>query len=93
MPSDKASFMEAAAGNSGLSTPTPPPRRLRLGAWLQGEINAKDATYQLIWACFLTGFTSSVTFTACYIWCGFFSGAGGCSVREIDRRTGADSYL
>jgi hypothetical protein len=28
-----------------------------------------SATWMLIYLCFLTGFTSAVTFSACFIWC------------------------
>lgn len=41
---------------------------------LYGEVDSKQATPAMVWACFLTGFTSAVSFTACYIWCGFQTG-------------------
>ncbi|KAM0751261.1 hypothetical protein T439DRAFT_301192 [Meredithblackwellia eburnea MCA 4105] len=71
MSNDKLSLDESAIGG-GASTPQP--RRLSISAYLQKELNGEDATLQLTWACFLTGFTSAVTFTACYIWCGFQTG-------------------
>ncbi|WRT63197.1 uncharacterized protein IL334_000100 [Kwoniella shivajii] len=41
----------------------------------QAIINAPGSTDLIsIYACFLTGLTSSPSFTACYIWCGFQTG-------------------
>ncbi|KAJ9128084.1 hypothetical protein QFC24_000375 [Naganishia onofrii] len=41
---------------------------------LQGEVDSKKCTSAMVYACFLTGFTSAVSFTACFIWCGFQTG-------------------
>ncbi|KAK4702146.1 hypothetical protein P7C70_g4079, partial [Phenoliferia sp. Uapishka_3] len=66
---------EASIGSqSTLPSPAASKAAGGLTVYLQKQVTAADATYQLVWACFLTGFTSSVTFTACFIWCGFQTG-------------------
>ncbi|KAL8292749.1 hypothetical protein RQP46_001361 [Phenoliferia psychrophenolica] len=46
----------------------------RVHAFLQTQVTPGDATYQLLWACFLTGYTCAITFSATFIWCGFQTG-------------------
>ncbi|WWC90209.1 uncharacterized protein L201_005142 [Kwoniella dendrophila CBS 6074] len=47
----------------------------RLVERFQTVIDAPNSTNLIsIYACFLTGLTSSPSFTACYIWCGFQTG-------------------
>ncbi|KAH8082362.1 hypothetical protein HD553DRAFT_343756 [Filobasidium floriforme] len=41
---------------------------------LWAEVDTKRTTTSMVWACFLTGLTSAVSFSACYIWCGFQTG-------------------
>lgn len=36
--------------------------------WAQKEIDTQRATVISVVNCFLTGFTSAVAFTACYVW-------------------------
>ncbi|WVN87595.1 uncharacterized protein L203_102778 [Cryptococcus depauperatus CBS 7841] len=47
----------------------------RLLSYFTTEIDAPRSTnFISIYACFLTGFTASPSFTACFIWCGFQTG-------------------
>ncbi|RSH78369.1 uncharacterized protein EHS24_002094 [Apiotrichum porosum] len=46
----------------------------RAVTYLQSQIDSKKCNAVSIYACFLTGFTSAVSFSACYIWCGFQTG-------------------
>ena len=50
-----------------------PPRSFfaRIGWFLDGDITPDEATYQLLSACYLTGFTSAIAFTATSVWCGY----------------------
>lgn len=67
---------------SGAETPSSPsefpkpPTTLsaRLSRSLSTPIDAKACVPISLYACFLTGFTSSPSFSACYIWCGFQTG-------------------
>lgn len=52
-----------------LEVPPPPSRPARLHAHLQTEVT--DPSYQLAWACFLSGFTSAIVFSSNTIWIGF----------------------
>ncbi|ODN73717.1 hypothetical protein L202_07257 [Cryptococcus amylolentus CBS 6039] len=58
------------------SPPTrPPPLHRRLLSSLSSELDAPGSTNLIsIYACFLTGFTSAPSFSACFIWCGFQTG-------------------
>lgn len=57
--------------NSGTELLSKPPGALdRLVGYFQVEITPSEATYQLAFACFLTGFTSSIAFSASNIWYG-----------------------
>lgn len=68
---DKQAMADESAVGSPLSLSPSPPARLplvgRFNAYLQQQVTPADATYQLLWACFLTGYTCAVTFTACYM--------------------------
>lgn len=47
----------------------------RVKSYFTTEIDAPRSTNLIsIYACFLTGFTSAPSFTACYVWCGFQTG-------------------
>ncbi|ORX35134.1 hypothetical protein BD324DRAFT_582578 [Kockovaella imperatae] len=41
---------------------------------LKEDVDTKQVNLASVAACFLTGFTSCNSFTACYIWCGFQTG-------------------
>ncbi|KAI9633266.1 uncharacterized protein MKK02DRAFT_39244 [Dioszegia hungarica] len=41
---------------------------------LNNDVDPKQCISISIYACFLTGFTSSPSFSACYVWCGFQTG-------------------
>lgn len=61
------------------SSPTEPSKRpltltSRISHALSAPIDAKACVPISLYACFLTGFTSSPSFSACYIWCGFQTG-------------------
>lgn len=60
---------ESAIGTS--SDTTPLVGRARLYAYLQVEVTAAEATYPLLWSCFMTGFTSAIAYSATFIWAGF----------------------
>jgi hypothetical protein len=40
-------------------------------AWdyLQTQVDSKECVSISIYACFLTGYTSAISFSACFIWC------------------------
>lgn len=38
---------------------------------LSKPVDPKGCVTPMVFACFMTGFTSAASFTACYIWCGF----------------------
>ncbi|OCF60163.1 hypothetical protein L486_02843 [Kwoniella mangroviensis CBS 10435] len=64
---------------SSSTTPTPTNQSLPISQHVvtrfQNLIDAPNSTNLIsIYACFLTGLTSSPSFTACYIWCGFQTG-------------------
>lgn len=51
------------------------PFHRRVKSYFTTEIDAPNSTNLIsIYACFLTGFTSAPSFTACYVWCGFQTG-------------------
>lgn len=51
------------------------PFHRRVKSYFTTEIDAPRSTNLIsIYACFLTGFTSAPSFTACYVWCGFQTG-------------------
>ncbi|EJT51813.1 hypothetical protein A1Q1_06951 [Trichosporon asahii var. asahii CBS 2479] len=50
------------------------PARKGLFAYMQEVVDSKKCNLISIYACFLTGYTSSVSFSACFIWCGFQTG-------------------
>jgi uncharacterized membrane protein YoaK (UPF0700 family) len=52
----------------------PPSLPSRLSRALSTPIDAKSCVPISLYACFLTGFTSAPSFSACYIWCGFQTG-------------------
>ncbi|TYJ53051.1 hypothetical protein B9479_006330 [Cryptococcus floricola] len=57
------------------SPPRTPPFHRRLLTSLSSELDAPGSTSPIsIYACFLTGFTSAPSFSACFIWCGFQTG-------------------
>ncbi|KAJ3212375.1 hypothetical protein HDU83_001847 [Entophlyctis luteolus] len=43
-------------------------------AHMQSEVKADQCFVPMLLACFMTGFTSVASFSACYIWCGFQTG-------------------
>lgn len=43
-------------------------RRAALRAWMARSVDSRQCTLISVANCFLTGFTSAVAFTACYIW-------------------------
>ncbi|BGP51179.1 hypothetical protein JCM10450v2_007108 [Rhodotorula kratochvilovae] len=49
-------------------------RRVPPTRFLEGNIDTNQTLWQLVFYCFLTGFTSAPTFLACYLWCGFQTG-------------------
>lgn len=49
-----------------------PPKKKSLFAYMQEVIDSKKCNLISIYACFLTGYTSSVSFSACFIWCVMF---------------------
>ncbi|KAL1405362.1 hypothetical protein Q8F55_008993 [Vanrija albida] len=53
-----------------------PPHSLavRLIRRLEGEVDAKACDWISVFACFLTGWTSAISFTACFVWPGFQTG-------------------
>ncbi|WOO83002.1 uncharacterized protein LOC62_04G006482 [Vanrija pseudolonga] len=42
--------------------------------YLQAQVDPKKCIWVSIYACFLTGYTSAMSFSACFIWCGFQTG-------------------
>lgn len=46
----------------------------RVKAVLDQEVDNKRVDWVSIYACLLTGFTASISFSACFIWCGFQTG-------------------
>lgn len=67
----------AAAPETGISAP---PRQSWLKRSLDGNINTASAqcTAAMVYACFLTGFTSATSFTACFV-CESRVDRAGCS--------------
>ncbi|GAA6052938.1 hypothetical protein JCM3770_006743 [Rhodotorula araucariae] len=49
-------------------------RRVPAARFLEGNVDTNATLWQLVYFCFLTGFTSAPTFLACYIWSGFQTG-------------------
>ncbi|KAL7420416.1 hypothetical protein Q5752_005387 [Cryptotrichosporon argae] len=73
--------MSDASSSAKAPPPAPAPApapalsaRARVGRYLQSGVDSKTCDLISIYACFLTGFTSAISFTACYIWCGFQTG-------------------
>ncbi|GHJ85439.1 hypothetical protein NliqN6_1841 [Naganishia liquefaciens] len=67
--------LEKSYSSNHSASTQPPRRRLQhVTDLLRGEVDSKMCTCVMVYACFLTGFTSAITFTACYIWCGFQTG-------------------
>lgn len=78
-----ASVVKSDAPSSSVATPEPsapasnngglprPSLATRLATAWRSDIDAASttSTTMLIYLCFLTGFTSAVTFSACFIWC------------------------
>ncbi|KAL0253825.1 hypothetical protein I308_101203 [Cryptococcus tetragattii IND107] len=65
--------LPSSAENIGPKRRDPFHRRVK--SYFTTEIDAPNSTNLIsIYACFLTGFTSAPSFTACYVWCGFQTG-------------------
>lgn len=65
--------LPSSAENIGPERRNPFHRRVK--SYFMTEIDAPNSTNLIsIYACFLTGFTSAPSFTACYVWCGFQTG-------------------
>jgi len=45
-----------------------PPAR-RIWDYLQTDIDTKACDYVSVYACFLTGMTGCLSFSACFVWC------------------------
>lgn len=65
-PSDSSALSSSAAAETGLSTA---PRASWTRRTLEGDINTNtwQCTAAMVYACFLTGFTSATSFTACFV--------------------------
>ncbi|WVF66520.1 hypothetical protein IAT40_001260 [Kwoniella sp. CBS 6097] len=76
LPTTAPNASKDSASSSLAPTPTQnAPFHRSVVSRCQAVINAPGDTNLIsIYACFLTGLTSSPSFTACYIWCGFQTG-------------------
>ncbi|KAK1921177.1 hypothetical protein DB88DRAFT_499920 [Papiliotrema laurentii] len=76
IPTDNGAPYIPQGGSEKSETPTVQEKSTiaRIGDYLGREIDSKQADLISIYACFLTGFTSAISFGACFIWCGFQTG-------------------
>jgi hypothetical protein len=67
----QASSPESSTAESGGLASSRKPAFRRLTDHLDREIDSKACSPISVYACFLTGYTAAISFSACYVWCGF----------------------